>query len=63
VYRRLLPEGRDEVADQGRLIVEVGIDQSRTVGELAVRTGWQVERIDRDLQGIERTLTLKPSPS
>jgi len=28
-----------------------------------VRTGWQVERIDRDLQGIERTLTLKPSPS
>ena len=63
VYRRLLPEGRDEVADQGRLILEVGIDQSRTVGELAVRTGWQVERIDRDLQGIERTLTLKPSPS
>jgi release factor glutamine methyltransferase len=63
VYRRLLPEARYEIADEGRLILEVGIDQARTVAELAVRTGWEVEHIHRDLQGIERTLTLKPSAS
>lgn len=61
VYRRLLPEARYEIAAEGRLILEVGIDQASRVSELAAKAGWELERIDRDLQGIERTLTLKPS--
>jgi len=63
VYRRLLPEARDEVDEEGRLIIEVGVGQARPVAELAVAAGWELERIDRDLQGIERTLTLKPLAS
>ena len=63
VYRRLLPEARYEIDEDGRLILEVGAGQARAVAELAVAAGWELERIDCDLQGIERTLILKPSPS
>ena len=63
VYRRLLPEARYEIAEEGRLILELGVNQAQPVADLAVAAGWEVERLDRDLQGIERTLTLRPSPS
>ena len=61
VYRRLLRDGRREIDHDGRCILELGYDQARAVTALAGKEGWRVVRIDRDLQGIERVMTLQPS--
>ena len=60
-YRRLLSSGRDTLDEVGRMILELGYDQAPRVAELARHTGWFVERVRRDLQGIERAMTLAPA--
>jgi len=61
VYRRLLPETRGyaTLAEDTRLIVEVGYDQDAAVTALAVASGWTLERARHDLQGITRTLVFR----
>jgi release factor glutamine methyltransferase len=60
-YRLLFAE-RDSIAsDGGWLIVEVGYDQARNVAALADPADWKLDRIDRDLQGVERVLTFRAS--
>ena len=44
----------------GRCILELGYDQGPQVSALAESEDCKVVRIDRDLQGIERALTLEP---
>jgi release factor glutamine methyltransferase len=61
VYRALLREGRGAISHDGRLIIEIGQGQTNAVTGLAHQEGWQIERIRRDLLGLERALTLKPS--
>jgi release factor glutamine methyltransferase len=58
-YRKLLGERVSIGSRGGRLIVEVGYDQARAVAALADPTDWSLERIDRDLQGVERVLTFR----
>jgi release factor glutamine methyltransferase len=60
IYRRLFLDARRQIRDTGRLIVEVGYDQAGAVTALARSAGWELENMYRDLQGIERVLTLKP---
>jgi release factor glutamine methyltransferase len=60
VYRGLLKAARGAISDQGVLILELGHGQANAVTEIARREHWQVERIRRDLLGIERALTLTP---
>jgi release factor glutamine methyltransferase len=55
VMRRLFVQARDRLADHGRLVVEFGFGQDAGVSDLAHETGWRVERIREDLQGIPRT--------
>jgi release factor glutamine methyltransferase len=59
-YRRLLPDARTRLKQGGRLIVEVGYDQHRTVIALAAEAGFRLVHTRRDLQGITRVLVLQP---
>lgn len=59
MYRRLLADSRTALSNGGRMILELGYDQAATVAALARAAGWEVEDIRRDLQGIERALTLR----
>jgi release factor glutamine methyltransferase len=58
VMRRLFATAPAHLADGGRFIVEIGYGQEDDVGAVAAGTGWQVDRILYDLQGIARTFVL-----
>jgi release factor glutamine methyltransferase len=60
VYRRLFAAARMAIKRSGRLIVELGYNQTADVAASARERGWEVEMMRRDLQGIERAMTLKP---
>jgi release factor glutamine methyltransferase len=56
IYRRLLPDAGARLIPDGRLIVEVGFDQSQPVTDIAEASGLRLEHTRQDLQGITRTL-------
>jgi release factor glutamine methyltransferase len=58
VIQRLFVEAPRRLAPDGLLVVEFGFGQGESVSELARETGWRVERIRNDLQGIPRTIVL-----
>jgi release factor glutamine methyltransferase len=58
-YRQLLAGGVRALRPLGRMILELGYDQAQRVTALARDAGWEVEAVRRDLQSIERTLTLR----
>ena len=60
IYRALLRASRDVIAADGRLILELGYNQSADVVALARAAGWEAGAARKDLQGIERALTLRP---
>ena len=51
--------GYATLAEDTRLIVEVGCDQDGAVTALAVASGWTLKRARQDLQGITRTLVFR----
>ena len=57
--RRLLEAGREILAPDGALLVELGHQQAPRVRELAGENAWQAE-ILRDYSGIERVLVARP---
>jgi release factor glutamine methyltransferase len=59
VLRTLLRHLRGDVAENGRLIVEVGYDQAARVRAMANPRFWAFERTYRDLQDIERVLVFR----
>lgn len=56
VYRRLLPAARTRLTRQGKLVVELGIDEADAVAALAEAASLRVEHTRQDLQGITRTM-------
>jgi release factor glutamine methyltransferase len=56
IYRRLLPAAGARLLPEGRLILEVGFDQSQQVTDLGEAAGLRLEHTRQDLQGITRTL-------
>jgi release factor glutamine methyltransferase len=56
IYRRLLPGCGELLAAGGAVILELGDNQSETVGDLAIRSGLAVRRIVPDGAGIPRVL-------
>jgi release factor glutamine methyltransferase len=60
VYRRLLAAARGAIKPSGRVIVELGYNQAADVTAIGRERGWEVEAVGRDLQGIDRAMTLKP---
>jgi release factor glutamine methyltransferase len=59
VIRALLEQAPDCLAREGRLIVEFGFGQESAVREAALQSGWTIERVRRDLQGIPRVAVLR----
>lgn len=56
IYRRLLPAARQRLTAQGKLVVELGLDQADAVVELAETARLRLEHARQDLQGITRTV-------
>jgi len=59
VYPRLFEEAASGAQPHAPLIVEVGYHQRDAVAAIAVATGWRVDRVRHDLQGIARVLVLR----
>ena len=58
-YRRIIQEGRNYLAPNGFIAMEVGIGQARQVAELAEKSGYfTVSEIVKDYGGIERVVVL-----
>lgn len=57
-YRRILPRAIQFVCPGGRLFLEVGIRQADSVCGMARQTGWRVDRVKKDLGGIDRVVML-----
>jgi len=58
-YRQLVPSVSNHLRAGGLLILEIGIGQADPVCQMALRSGWRVERVKRDLAGIERVVVLR----
>jgi len=56
VYRRLAPQAMRFLRPGGRLVLEVGQEMSRGVGEICREAGLTIERVIPDLQSIPRAL-------
>ncbi|AIE83374.1 peptide chain release factor N(5)-glutamine methyltransferase [Fimbriimonas ginsengisoli] len=57
-YERLSREAMNHLNDGGRLMMEVGHRQARTVRELFESGGWQHVQTAQDLSGIDRVLVM-----
>jgi release factor glutamine methyltransferase len=57
-YRRILPRAIHFVCPGGRLFLEVGDRQAESVCGTARQTGWTVDRVKKDLAGIDRVVML-----
>lgn len=59
-YRRLAEGSAAFLRPGGALLVELGDGMSREVARVFEEAGWHVERIEKDLIGIERVMVLRP---
>lgn len=57
-YRRIVSEASAVLALRARMVLEVGFGQAEAVRTLAERSGFTVERLDADFNGIPRIMTL-----
>lgn len=58
-YRQLIPRASRVVVPGGALFFEVGSGQAASVAQVAQNSGWFVERIVKDPEGIERVVSLR----
>lgn len=59
VHRRLLQESQRCLRPGGYLIMEIGYGQCQSLTRIIDPSRWEVEKVARDLQGIERTFVLR----
>ena len=59
LIRRLLTAAVARLAETGRLIIEFGIGQEDALRRASRDTGWKVDHIRHDLQGIPRVAVLR----
>jgi release factor glutamine methyltransferase len=57
-YRRLAAQARSVLAPGGRVVFELGFGQADAVRAIAERAGLTVERVEPDVNGIARVMTL-----
>ncbi|HSE34312.1 MAG TPA: peptide chain release factor N(5)-glutamine methyltransferase [Pyrinomonadaceae bacterium] len=62
IIRRLINEAPPFLKPGGRLVIEIGFDQSDKIPGLLPPKVWQLERIESDLQQIPRIVVLKKLP-
>ena len=59
IYRRLIPESFERLADGGYLLLELGAGQVEEVERITVGAGFVMETVVKDLQGIPRCLSAR----
>lgn len=59
LIRRLLTQAPRFLSPGGHLLFEIGFNQHRSVQQLINKNVWQLQIIDKDLQGIPRTIVLR----
>jgi methylase of polypeptide subunit release factors len=55
-----LTESHHFLQGNGYLILEIGFGQYPALAELVRASGWYIIEIIQDLQGIQRTIVLRP---
>lgn len=63
VYRRLVPEAARALVAGGTLVLEIGQGMAPGVTALAEASGFRVDRVLPDLQGIARTVVAHLGPA
>ncbi|MCD7752514.1 MAG: peptide chain release factor N(5)-glutamine methyltransferase [Lachnospiraceae bacterium] len=58
-YRRMIPESRAHLKDEGFLILEIGYDQGAAVRKFFNEAGFEDVRIMQDLAGLDRVVSGK----
>jgi len=58
-YRRILSEAPQHLKEKGCLVLELGLGQSGSVGEIAGGCGLKVVKVLKDLSGIDRVMVLE----
>ena len=61
VIRRLLAEAPRHLKPRGHLLIEIGFGQHEQVAALADPRAWHLLGVHKDLQGIPRTVALRPA--
>ena len=59
ITRRLLAAAPERLVPGGAVVMEFGDGQEDSVRRAASETGWQVDGLLHDLQGIARTIVLR----
>lgn len=55
-YRRIIPESREYLEEEGLLIFEIGYDQGKQVEAIMEQEGFKAVKILKDLQGLDRAV-------
>lgn len=55
-YKKISKHAHNWVTDDGRIYLEIGINQGNDIKQIFIQNGWNLERCENDLAGIERVL-------
>ncbi len=55
-YRRIIPESRKYLKEEGLLIFEIGYHQAKDVSHIMIENGFKDIKILKDLQGLDRAV-------
>ena len=59
-YEQIAKNAINLIKSNGKIYLEIGIGQSKHVIKIFEFFGWQFERVEKDLSGINRVLVFKP---
>lgn len=59
-YRRIAGEAQTHLRPKGRLVLEIGYGQSRTVCDILKAGGFVIDEVRKDFNGIDRVITAQP---
>ncbi len=58
-YKAIAKNAKNWIKDSGKLYLEIGIDQGIDIKNIFINQGWDLQRTENDLGGIERVLIFK----
>lgn len=58
-YKSIAKNAKNWIKDSGKLYLEIGIDQGTDIKNIFINQGWDLQRTEYDLGGIERVLIFK----